>query len=233
VFDKCKPSTAAGGPSKIENAKIAVVQFQIATPKTDIENSVIVKEYQAMERIMKEERKLIAEMVKKIVASGANVLLIQKSILKDATNELSLHFLAKKGIMVVQDIERDEVEFICKSIGAVPIAHIDNMSADKFGSAKLCESARLSDDTKIFKITGLKESKTMSILVRGSNPMVIDEADRSLHDALCVIRSLIKSRGLVTGGGSAEVEIAYQLTKNLTNFSGLDQTIFKAYAEAL
>ena len=122
------------------------------------------------------------------------------------------------------------MEFICKSIGAIPIAHIDNMTPDKFGTAKLCEPARLSDDTKIFKITGLKDSKTMSILVRGSNPMVIDEADRSLHDALCVIRSLIKSRGLVTGGGSTEVEIAYQLTKNLTNFSGLEQTIFRAYA---
>ena len=109
VFDKCKPSAASGGPTKVENAKIAICQFTISTPKTDIENSVIVKEYQAMERIMKEERKIIAEMVKKIVASGANVLLIQKSILKDATNELSLHFLAKKGIMVVQDIERDDV----------------------------------------------------------------------------------------------------------------------------
>ena len=86
VFDKCKPSSASGGPTKIENAKIAVVQFQISTPKTDIENSVIVKDYQAMDRIMKQERKIIAEMVKKIVASGANVLLIQKSILKDATN---------------------------------------------------------------------------------------------------------------------------------------------------
>ena len=107
VFDKCKPSSASGGPSKIENAKIAVVQFQISTPKTDIENSVIVKDYQAMDRIMREERKIIAERVEKIVPSGANVLLIQKSILKDATNELSLHFLAKKGIMVVQDIERD------------------------------------------------------------------------------------------------------------------------------
>ena len=60
VFDKCKPSSASGGPTKIENAKIAVVQFQIATPKTDIENSVIVKDYQAMDRIMREERKIIA-----------------------------------------------------------------------------------------------------------------------------------------------------------------------------
>ena len=127
-----------------------------------------------MDRIMREERKLIAEMVKKIVASGANVLLIQKSILKDATNDLSLHFLAKKGIMVVQDIERDDVGFISRSVGCVPIAHIDNMSADKFGHADLCEQARLSDDSKIFKITGLKNSQTVSLLVRGSNPLVID-----------------------------------------------------------
>jgi len=77
------------------------------------------------------------------------------------------------------------------------------MSADKFGSAGLCELSRLSDDSKVFKITGLKKSKTISLLVRGSNPLVIDEADRSLHDALCVIRSLVKNRSLVTGGGSA------------------------------
>lgn len=186
-----------------------------------------------MDRIMKEERKIIAEMVKKIVASGANVLLIQKSILKDATNELSLHFLAKKGIMVVQDIERDDVDFICKSIGAIPIAHIDHMSADKFGHAELCEQSRLEDDTKIFKITGLKNSKTMSILVRGSNPLVIDEADRSLHDALCVIRSLIKSRALITGGGSVELEIANQLQERMTTMKGLEAIIFRAYAQAL
>lgn len=179
---------------------------------------------------MKEERKIIAGMVKKIVASGANVLLIQKSILKDATNDLSLHFLAKKGIMVVQDVERDDVEFICKSVGCIPIAHIDHMSADKFGHAELCEQTRLTDDSKVFKITGLKNSKTISLLVRGSNPLVIDEADRSLHDALCVIRSLVKNRALVTGGGSAEVEISYKLTEEVNKLKGLDAIIFRAYA---
>lgn len=172
-------------------------------------------------------------MVKKIVASGANVLLIQKSILKDATNELSLHFLAKKGIMVVQDIDRDEIDFICKSISAIPIAHIDHMTADKFGHAGLCEQTKLEDDTKIFQITKLKEAKTVSILVRGSNPMVIDEADRSLHDALCVIRSLIKSKALITGGGSVEMEISHQLLDKQNTLKGMDAIIFRAYAEAL
>jgi T-complex protein 1 subunit delta len=233
VFDKVKPNTSSGGPTKIENAKIAVCQFQISTPKTDIENSIIIKDYQAMDRVMKEERKIIANMVKKISASGANVLLIQKSILKDATNELSLHFLAKKGIMVVQDVERDDIDFICKTINAVPIAHIDHMSEDKFGHAELCEQAKLADDSKIFKITGLKESKTVSVLVRGSNPLVIDEADRSLHDDLCVIRSLVKNRALITGGGSAEIEISYRMTEYMNTLKGLDAIIFRAYAEAL
>ena len=93
-------------------------------------------------------------MVKKIVASGANVLLIQKSILKDATNELSLHFLAKKGIMVVQDIERDEVDFICKSIHAIPVAHIDHFTAEKLGTANLVEEVNAGGERKIVKITG-------------------------------------------------------------------------------
>lgn len=107
------------------------------------------------------------------------------------------------------------------------------MSADKFGSATLCEQARLFDDTKVFKITGLKEAKTVSILVRGSNPLVIDEADRSLHDALCVIRSLIKSRGLITGGGSVELAVATYLQEQMKSMKGLETIIFRAYAEAL
>jgi len=69
-----------------------------------------------MDRILKEEKKYVAAIVAKIVKSGANVVLIQKSILRDATNDLSLHFLAKKGIMVVKDIERDDIEFISKVI---------------------------------------------------------------------------------------------------------------------
>ena len=233
VFDKVRPSHLSGGITKVNNAKIALVQFQIATPKTDIENSVVVKDYQAMDRIVKEERKIIAEMVKKIAATGVNVLLIQKSILKDATNDLSLHFLAKKGIMVVQDVERDDVEFISKTIGAVPIAHIDNMTPDKFGHADLCEESRLADDSKIFKITGVKNNKTVTVLLRGSNGLVLDEAERSLHDALCVIRSLIKCKALIAGGGAPEIEIARQVDEYARTLKGGESVVLHAFAEAL
>lgn len=186
----------------------------MSPPKTDIENQVIVKDYSQMDRILMEERKYIAEMIKKIVKSGANVLLIQKSILRDATNELSLHFLAKKGIMVIRDVERDEVEFICKTIGAIPVAHIDQLTADKLGKAALIEEANLSDDSKVVKITGVNPLvKTVSIFVRGSNQLVLDEADRSIHDALCVVRALIKKKALVVGGGAPEIEISQKLAE--------------------
>ncbi|MCP3686674.1 MAG: hypothetical protein GY861_28895 [bacterium] len=91
-----------------------MIQFCLSSPKTDMENSVVVNEYSAMDRIMREERTYIVNLVKKVKASGTNVLLIQKSILRDAVNDLSLHFLAKANIMVIKDIEREDIEFISK-----------------------------------------------------------------------------------------------------------------------
>lgn len=92
VFDH-KAAKSAGGPTKIENAKIGLIQFQISPPKTDLENNVIISDYAQMDRILKEERNYILQMIKKIRATGCNVLLIQKSILRDAVTELSLHYL--------------------------------------------------------------------------------------------------------------------------------------------
>lgn len=173
MFTNNKPAHSAGGPTRIKDPKIALLQFCLSAPKTDVENNVVVKDYAAMDRILKEERKYIAELVKKVVKSGANVLLIQKSILRDAVNELSLHFLAKKNIMVVKDIERDDVEFICKTIGCIPVAHIDQLTPEKLGTAKLIEEASLSDDSKVLKVTGVPaNAKTVTIFIRGSNQLV-------------------------------------------------------------
>ena len=107
VFVDKKVSHFAGGPSKIHDAKIGLIQFCLSAPKTDMENNVVVHDYTAMDRILKEERKYILDLVKKVSATGCNVLLMQKSILRDAVNDLALHFLAKKNIMVIKDIDRD------------------------------------------------------------------------------------------------------------------------------
>ena len=112
----------------MKNAKVGLIQFCLSPPKTDMENQVVVNDYSQMDRILREERAYILNIVKTIKKSGCNVLLIQKSILRDALSDLAVHFLNKVKIMVVSDIERDEVEFISKTLGCRPIASLDHFT---------------------------------------------------------------------------------------------------------
>ena len=234
VFVDKKASHFAGGPSKIKDAKIGLVQFVLSAPKTDLENNVVVHDYTAMDRILKEERKYILDLVKKISATGCNVLLMQKSILRDAVNDLALHFLAKKNIMVIKDIDRDQIDFIAKTLLATPVAHVDHFTAEKLGRANLVEEVLVGGEKKIVKITGCpNENKTVSILLRGSNQLVLDEADRSLHDALCVVRALVKKRALVPGGAAVEMEVAQKLQEYARSIFGTDAYCVRMYGESL
>ena len=160
--------------------------------------------------------------------------MIQKSILRDAVNELSLHFLAKKKIMVVKNIERNDVEFICKTIGCTPVAHIDQLTPEKLGTAQLIAEETLSDGAKVLKCTGVsKTNKTQTIFLRGSNCLIIDEADRSLHDALCVVRCLVKNKSILPGGGAPEIEVAQKLEEYANTLTGLTQTVVNYYGQAM
>lgn len=233
VFDK-KVSHASGGLTRVENAKIGVIQFQISPPKTDIEQSIIVSDYTQMDRILKEERNYILSMIKKIKATGCNVLLIQKSILRDAVTDLSLHYLAKAKILVVKDVERDEIEFITKTLNCLPIANIEHFREEKLGRADCVEEVSLGDGGKIVKITGIKDmGRTTNVLVRGSNQLVLDEAERSLHDALCVIRCLVTKKFLIAGGGAPEIELSRQLGAWSKVLHGMESYCVRAFAEAL
>ena len=198
-----------------------------------MENTIKVNDYRQMDKIVKEERMYLLNMVKKIKKAKCNVLLIQKSILRDAVNDLSLHFLQRLGILAVKDIERDEVEFICKSTGCKPIADIDSFTEDKLGSADLVEEVQ-SSGSRMVKVTGTKSAgKTISIVVRGANNLILDEAERSLHDALCVVRCLVKKKAMIAGGGAAEIEIASQLNKQARTLTGTEAICWKAFADAL
>jgi len=234
VFDKGAKKTA-GGPTRVANAKIGLIQFCLSAPKSDMENNVVVSDYAAMDRILREERKHILGLCKKIKKAGCNVVLIQKSILRDAYNDLSLHFLAKMDIMVVTDVERNDVEFISRTLGCQPVAHADTFTADKLGAADLCAEVSMPGGAqRVVKITGvLNPGKTCSILMRGSNKLTLDEADRSVHDALCVVRSLVKKRFMIAGGGVAETELTFKLTEWAKSQTGMKGYCARAYAEAL
>uniref|UniRef100_A0A8C5JY08 T-complex protein 1 subunit delta n=1 Tax=Jaculus jaculus TaxID=51337 RepID=A0A8C5JY08_JACJA len=199
-----------------------------------MDNQIVVSDYAQMDRVLREERAYILNLVKQIKKTGCNVLLIQKSILRDALSDLALHFLNKMKIMVIKDIEREDIEFICKTIGTKPVAHIDQFTADMLGSAESAEEVSLNGSGKMVKITGCASpGKTVTIVVRGSNKLVIEEAERSIHDALCVIRCLVKKRALIAGGGAPEIELALRLTEYSRTRSGMESYCVRAFADAM
>lgn len=222
-----------GGPNKVEKAKIGLIQFCISPPKTDMDNTVLIRDYAAMDRVLREERQYILNITKKIKAAGCNVLLIQKSILRDAVSDLALHLLAKQKIMVVKDIEREDIEFVCKTLGCRPVASLDHFSPETMGAAELVEEIQ-AGGSKLVKVTGVQNpGRTVSILLRGSNRQVLEEAERSLHDALCVIRCLVKKRFLIPGGGAPESELAVRLAQHAQTMKGISGYCFRAFADSL
>lgn len=247
---------SSGGPTRIEKARIGLIQFQLSPPKPDVrisclhwyskyeltslqmENQIVVNDYRQMDKILKEERQYLLNMVKKIQKTKCNVLLIQKSILRDAVNDLSLHFLSRLKILAIKDIERDEVEFLCKTLGCKPVANVDSFTEDKLGTAELVEEVQASG-ARYVKVTGIKQqpsavnNQTVSIVARGANSLILDEAERSLHDALCVIRCLVKKRALIAGGGAPEVEVAHTLAMRARELTGTEAICWKAFADAM
>ncbi len=225
--------TITEAPIRMDKARIALVQFCLSPPKPDMENQIIVSDYAQMDRILREERAYLLNLCKKIKKTGCNVLFIQKSILRDAVTEMSLHYLAKLKILVVSDIDRDEMDFLSKTVGVRPIADIEGFSEDKLASAELVEQVD-QDGVQYVHVTGIKAAKrTASILVRGANGQVCEEAARSLHDALCVVRSLVKVPAMIAGGGAPEIALAVRLSRFAKTRGGVEAQVIEGYAEAL
>mmetsp|Transcript_4398 Transcript_4398/g.8520 ORF Transcript_4398/g.8520 Transcript_4398/m.8520 type:complete len:268 (+) Transcript_4398:858-1661(+) len=187
-----------------------------------------------MDKILREERRYITNLCKKIKASGCNVLLIQKSILKESVNDLALQMLAQLKIMVIKEIPREDIPFILKSLGCTPIVDIESFSKEKLGYAEIVEEKNFCNE-KIVTFGGIKNipKKTATIVVRSSNKILLDEAVRSFHDALCVIRSLVRRRFLLGGGGSVEIEISTILKQFSKSITGLDSYCINAFAGTL
>jgi len=231
-----KVSRAAGGPSRVKDAKVGLIQFCLSAPKTDMESNIQVRDYTQMDRLLREERTILAKMVKQIAKTGCNVLLVQKSILRDATTDLSLDFCAKAKILVVKDIERDDIEFISKMLGVEAAASIDTFTTEKLAKVGLVAEESLGGDLgSLVRFTDLQSTLggCCSILVRASNLLLLDETERSIHDALCVVRSLVKKKAMIPGGGAPEMEVSQKLLQWARTIGGINAVCIEHFAEAL
>lgn len=230
----CIDQASMGTTKRMEKAKVALIQFQLSPPKTDMENQVVINDYSQMDRVLKEERAYTLNLVKAIKRSGANVLLVQKSILRDAVSDLAIHYLNKLKILVVKDIERDQVPFICKTLGCRPVASADHFTPEVLAHVENVDELPVGIGNNCLKFTGISyQSKTVSVLIRSSNENLLAEAERSIHDALCVLRCLVKNRNLVAGGGAVEAELSLRLGQRAKEIGGVDGYCLQRYAEAL
>jgi len=217
----------SGMPKRVENAKIALLDASLEIEKTEFDAKINIESPEQMEAFLKQEEEMLKNMVDKLVAVGANVVLCQKGI-----DDMAQHFLARNGIMAVRRIKKSDMEKLAKATGGKIITNIDDMSPSDLGYASLVEERKIGDDKMTF-IEGCKHPRAVTILIRGGTERIVDEADRSLHDALCVVKDVIEEPKILAGGGAPELEISRILKKYAETLPGREQLAVKSFAEAL
>ncbi len=217
----------SGMPKRVEDAKIALLNSALEVEKTEFDAKINIQNPEEMKAFLDEEEKMLRDMVDKVASSGANVLICQKGI-----DDMAQHFLAKKGILAVRRASEKDMEKLSRASGARITNNLDDLSAKDLGFAKLVEERKIADDKMTF-IEGCKNPKAVAILIRGGSQRFVDEAERSLHDALCVVRDVIRDPKIVAGGGAVEIELASQLKRWAETMSGREQLAAFAFAESL
>ncbi len=214
-------------PKRVENAKIALIESPLEIEKTEFDAKINIETPDQMKAFLDEETNMLKEMVDKIKKSGANVVICQKGI-----DDLAQHFLAKAGIVAIRRVKESDMDKASKATGAKIITGLDDLSADDLGAAKIVEERKLGEDKWTF-IEGCKNPKSITLLIRGGTEKVVDEADRSIHDAICVVRDVVIRPKVVAGGGAPEIELASQVRRYADQLSGREQLAVQNFADAL
>jgi thermosome len=216
-----------GMPKRIEGAKIALLNAPMEIEKTEMSAEIRISEPQQMQMFLEEENRMLKSMVDKVVAAGANVVLCQKGI-----DDIAQHYLSKAGIMAVRRIKESDMFKLAKATGARVANNIDELTASDLGSADLAEERKVETDKWVF-IEGCKNPKAVSILIRGGSQRVIDEAERSVHDAIMVVKDVLEYPYVIAGGGAPEALVAARLRDWSGSLSGRTQIAAYRFAEAI
>jgi len=214
-------------PKRTEDAKIALLNAKLEIEKTEFDAKININSPDQMKMFLDEEERMLKEMVDDVVKSGANFVFCEKSI-----DDIALHFLAKKGISAVKNMSSGDMEKLAKATGAKIVASVKDLNSDSLGSARLIEETKIGDD-KLTYVRDAKNPMAVTIVVRGGTEHVVDEADRSLHDALCVVRDAIEDAKIVAGGGAPEAETSKQLREYAVKVGGREQLAIEAFADAM
>jgi chaperonin GroEL (HSP60 family) len=214
-------------PSEVKDAKIALVDAALEVKKTEIDAKIEITDPTQLQAFLNEEEGMLKRMVDTVKKSGATILFSQKGI-----DDLAQHYLAKEGIYAVRRVKKSDMEKLAKATGGKIVTKLDELAKDDLGYAKSVFEKKIGDDAMTF-VTGCKNPKAVSILIRGGTEHVVDEVERSLEDSTSVVAVAIEDGKVVTGGGSSATEIALGLRDQASSVGGREQIAIEAFADAM
>ncbi|MHA1734711.1 MAG: thermosome subunit beta [Promethearchaeota archaeon] len=214
-------------PKLVNDAKVLVMAQSLEIKKTTFDTDLRISSADQIQSFLDREENVFREYVEKIKASGANVVFNEKGI-----EDMAAHFLSKEGILAVKSLSKDDSKILAKATGAKLCNSLDDLEPNMLGKAARIEVTKMAGDDTIF-VEGCENPESLSILLRGGTEHVLDEAERTIHDAICVVASLILDNRIVGGGGAVELELSKRLAKFATQVKGKQQLAVEAFANAL
>jgi len=216
-----------GMPKRLEKAKIALLDTALEVEKTEFDAKINIESPEQMDAFLKQEETMLKDMVDKVANKGATVLICQKGI-----DDLVQHFLARKDILVVRRAKKSDMEKLAKATGGKVVTNLDDFTEKDLGYAELVEERKIGDDKMTF-VEGCKNPKSVAILIRGGTERIVEEAERSMHDALMVARDVVEEPKIVAGGGAPELNVSNELRKYAETLPGREQLAVQCFAEAM
>jgi len=216
-----------GMPKKLKNAKIALLNAAIEIEKTEIDAEIRIKTPDGVKAFLDQETEMLKKMVDQVSASGANVLLCQKGI-----DDMAQHFLAKAGIMAARRLKESDMEKLAKATGGKVVNNLKDLKKTDLGVCGLVEERKVGNDKMIF-VEECKNPASVAIFIRAGLERMIDEAERSLNDALYVVSDVAEVPMMVPGGGAIEMELAKEVRGYARQVGGREQLAIEAFADAL
>ena len=216
-----------GMPKKINDAKIALINSALEISKTETDAKINISNPQQMKAFLDEENRMLKNMVDKVIASGATVVLCQKGI-----DDMAQHYLAKAGILAVRRVKESDLTKLSKATGARIVSNLDDLFEKDLGTAGLVEERKIEEDRWVF-IEECKHPKSVTLLLRAGSQRVVDEVERSVHDAIMVVRDVMELPSIVAGGGAPETYTASKIRSWSKSLEGREQLAAEKFADAL
>ena len=219
--------------TRITNAKIACLDINLVKQRMHMGVHITIDDPEQLEKIRARESEMVLERVRKILASGANVVLTTKGI-----DDLCLKEFVQAGAMAVRRCRKEDLRRIAKATGGQCVSSLagldgeESFDASSLGSAEEVSQERVSDDELIL-VRGTKSVNSSSVLLRGANDYMLDEMERALHDSLSVVKRTLESGSVVAGGGAVETALDIYLENFATTLGSREQLAIAEFAQAL